>query len=182
MRWIVLALRWRVAKQQRLITNGLPCPARSQLMQSDNDTHLGAPTDVERGYLCAPSPYGAALAPRTSIHGVLVDILGRPLTARTIWDRKVGVCAELDAVRHRLIADDVVEVTQEGHASVGRVEMMRHLLEVRGSGSSTSRSCTVSAVRYDKRIDMVVELAAWREGMQADRLGLDEQYYTPEGD
>ena len=36
----------------------------------------------------------------------------------------------------------------------------------------------VGAVRYDKRIDMVVELAAWREGMQVDRLGLDERYYT----
>jgi HPr kinase/phosphorylase len=36
----------------------------------------------------------------------------------------------------------------------------------------------VGAVRNLKRVDMVVELAAWREGMQVDRLGLDEQYYT----
>jgi HPr kinase/phosphorylase len=79
-----------------------------------------------------------------------------------------------------LIADDVVELLQDGTAVVGRgAEMMRHLLEIRGLGIVDVKELYgVGAVRDVKRVDMVVELAAWREGMQVDRLGLDEQYYT----
>ena len=56
---------------------------------------------------------------------------------------------------------------------------MRHLLEIRGLGIVDVKELYgVGAVRNLKRVDMVVELAAWREGMQVDRLGLDEQYYT----
>ena len=42
---------------------------------------------------------------------------------------------------------------------------------------SMSKSFMVWGGAPSQASDMVVELAAWREGMQVDRLGLDEQYY-----
>ena len=165
-----------------LITNGLPCPAP---LAAHAERHrmpiLGSRQTSSEAIYAIQARMERALAPRTSIHGVLVDILGQGLLLLGQSGIGKSECAlSLIAKGHRLIADDVVEVTQEGHALVGRgVEMMRHLLEVRGLGIVDVKELYgVGAVRYDKRIDMVVELAAWREGMQVDRLGLDEQYYT----
>ncbi len=165
-----------------LITNGLPCPEQlSRRCEQHSMPVLSSRQPSSEAIYAIQERMAEALAPRTSIHGVLVDILGQGVLILGKSGIGKSECAlSLIANGHRLIADDVVEVIQEGTSLVGRgVEMMRHLLEVRGLGIVDVKELYgVGAVRHLKRLDMVVELAAWREGMQVDRLGLDEQYYT----
>ena len=165
-----------------LITNGFPCPASlMKRCEAHNMTVLGSRQPSSDAIYAIQERMAEALAPRTSIHGVLIDILGQGVLLLGKSGIGKSECAlSLLARGHRLIADDVVEIIQEGTSLVGRgVEMMRHLLEIRGLGIVDVKELYgVGAVRNLKRVDMVVELAAWREGMQVDRLGLDEQYYT----
>jgi len=165
-----------------LITNGFPCPASlMKRCEAHNMTVLGSRQPSSDAIYAIQERMAEALAPRTSIHGVLIDILGQGVLILGKSGIGKSECAlSLLARGHRLIADDVVEIIQEGTSLVGRgVEMMRHLLEIRGLGIVDVKELYgVGAVRNLKRVDMVVELAAWREGMQVDRLGLDEQYYT----
>ena len=165
-----------------LITNGSPCPeSLIKRCEAHGMSVLGSKQPSSDAIYAIQERMAEALAPRTSIHGVLIDILGQGVLLLGKSGIGKSECAlSLLARGHRLIADDVVEVIQEGTSLVGRgVEMMRHLLEIRGLGIVDVKELYgVGAVRHLKRVDMVVELAAWREGMQVDRLGLDEQYYT----
>ena len=165
-----------------LITNGLPCLKQlATRCEQYGMPVLGSRQPSSEAIYAIQERMAEALAPRTSIHGVLVDLLGQGVLILGKSGIGKSECAlSLVAKGHRLIADDVVEIIQEGTSVVGRgIEMMRHLLEVRGLGIVDVKELYgVGAVRHLKRVDMVVELAAWREGMQVDRLGLDERYYT----
>jgi HPr kinase/phosphorylase len=165
-----------------LITNGLSCPEEvAQACESESMAVLGSRQASSDAIDAVQERLAKALAPRTSIHGVLMDILGEGVLILGKSGIGKSECAlSLLARGHRLIADDVVEVIQAGTTVIGRgVEMMRHLLEIRGLGIVDVKELYgVASVRTNKRIDMVVELAAWREGLQVDRLGVDEQYYT----
>mgnify|MGYP001178514074 CR=1 FL=1 len=165
-----------------VITNGLACPKPlADACEEMAMPVLGSQQPSSEAINAVQERVSEALAPRTSIHGVLVDILGQGVLLLGKSGIGKSECALSLLVRgHRLIADDVVELLQDGTAVVGRgAEMMRHLLEIRGLGIVDVKELYgVGAVRDIKRVDMVVELAAWREGMQVDRLGLDEQYYT----
>ena len=165
-----------------LITNGLSCFVE---LAASCEQHampvLGSRQPSSEAINAAQERMSEALSKRTSIHGVLVDILGQGVLLLGQSGIGKSECAlSLLARGHRLIADDVVEIIQDGTAVAGRgVELMRHLLEIRGLGIVDVKELYgIAAVREIKRVDMVVELAAWREGLQVDRLGLDQQYYT----
>jgi HPr kinase/phosphorylase len=165
-----------------LISSGLPCPEALALACEEASMPVLGSRQLSSELIYAVQERMAeSLAPRTSIHGVFVDILGQGVLLLGKSGIGKSECAlSLLARGHRLIADDVVEILQAGTSVVGRgVELMRHLLEIRGLGIVDVKELYgIAAVRDVKRVDMVVELAAWREGMQVDRLGLDEQYYT----
>lgn len=165
-----------------LISSGLPCPEALALACEESSMPvLGSRQMSSEVIYAVQERMAESLAPRTSIHGVFVDILGQGVLLLGKSGIGKSECAlSLLARGHRLIADDVVEILQSGTSVVGRgVELMRHLLEIRGLGIVDVKELYgIAAVRDVKRVDMVVELAAWREGMQVDRLGLDQQYYT----
>jgi len=75
-------------------------------------------------------------APRTTIHGSLVDVYGVGL----LFSGRSGIGKSevaLDLVErgHRLVADDVVEITKHGDVLIGRGrEHLRHFMEIRGLG------------------------------------------------
>lgn len=121
------------------------------------------------------------LLPQTSVHGVLVDVLG----VGVLLLGKSGVgkseCA-LDLVLrgHRLVADDVVKVRLKlpavlfGEGS----DLLHYHMEVRGLGIINIKHLFgVAAIRERKKIDLVIELAEWQEGQEYDRLGLEERTY-----
>ncbi|HNW92778.1 MAG TPA: HPr(Ser) kinase/phosphatase [bacterium] len=122
------------------------------------------------------------LAPRTSLHGVLVDVFGVGVLLTGNSGIGKSECAlELIERGHRMVADDVVDIVAFGEGElVGRgAELIKYHMEVRGLGIINVRSLFgLAAVRDSVRIDMVVRLEDWREGVEYDRLGLDEQSET----
>lgn len=120
------------------------------------------------------------LAPTASIHGVLVDVLG--VGVLLIGRSGVGKSeAALDLVLkgHRLVADDVVEVTVRPPDTVwgAATELHQHHMEIRGMGIlNITHLFGVAAVRDNKKIEVVVELSEVEEG-EYDRLGTEGQVW-----
>lgn len=121
-------------------------------------------------------------APRTSIHGTLVDVYGVGL----LYTGKSGIgkseCT-LDLVErgHRLVADDVVNVIKKApDVIVGQAdERIGHHMEIRGVGIvNVEKLFGVRSVRIQKRIEVEVNLELWDESKEYDRLGIEDRYTT----
>jgi HPr kinase/phosphorylase len=122
------------------------------------------------------------LLPSTTLHGVLVDVLG----VGVLLMGKSGIgkseCG-LDLVLrgHRLVADDVVKVRLKLPAVLfgEGMDLLHYHMEIRGLGIINIKHLFgVAAIRERKKIDLVVELLEWETGQEYDRLGIDEQKYA----
>ena len=122
------------------------------------------------------------LAPRATLHGVLVDVYG--MGVLITGESGVGKSeAALELVRrgHQLVADDVVDVCRitENRLIGEAPEMVRHLMEIRGIGIIDIKAMYgISAVLTSKTIDMIIHLEPWKEKKAYDRLGLTEDFTT----
>ena len=118
------------------------------------------------------------LSPTTSVHGVLIDVLGVGI----LLMGKSGIGkseAALDLVLrgHRLVADDIVEIRKRPPDMIygGGSEIIKHHMEIRGLGIINIKDLFgISAVRDAKKIELVVELVEWNEEEEYDRLGVEE--------
>ncbi len=120
------------------------------------------------------------LAPRTTMHGVLVDIYGEGvLITGESGIGKSEAALELVKRGHRLIADDAVEIKKISHnILVGSCpELIRHFIEVRGIGIiNVKQMFGVQSIKDTQEIDLVIKLENWERGKEYDRLGLHEEY------
>lgn len=121
------------------------------------------------------------LAPRTRLHGVLVDIheVGVLLLGQSGIGKSESAL-ELVMRGHRLVADDVIECDfRPPNMVFGEpAGPLRHHMEVRGLGILNIKDLYgVTSVRDRKRIDLVVRLELWRPDAEYDRIGLDERYF-----
>lgn len=121
------------------------------------------------------------LLPSTTLHGVLVDVLG----VGVLLTGKSGIgkseCA-LDLILrgHRLVADDVVKVRMKlpavlfGEGS----DLLHYHMEIRGLGILNIKHLFgVAAIRERKKIDLAIELVEWDASEDYERLGLEELKY-----
>lgn len=118
-------------------------------------------------------------APTTSLHGSLADVYGVGLLFTGASGIGKSECV-LDLVErgHRLVADDLVIARRKGtDVLIGTGHpLQRHYMEIRGVGLIDVRSVFgIRAVRQQKRIEVVVVLQPWKEGMTAERTGLDTE-------
>ncbi len=117
------------------------------------------------------------LAPRESLHGVLVDVYG--VGVLIIGDSGIGkseTALELLRRGHRLVADDLVEVRKVDDTLSGTSpENIRHFMEIRGIGIINIRQLYgIGAVLLRKDIEMICRLEPWDPAKQYERLGLEE--------
>ena len=119
------------------------------------------------------------LAPRISMHGVLVEVNGEGILI--LGESGVGkseTALEIVKRGHRLIADDQVEIRRVSDTTlVGRApEVIRHLIEIRGIGILDVKELYgVSSVKPQEGIDFVINLELWDETKTYDRLGLTDE-------
>lgn len=111
-------------------------------------------------------------------HGVLMDIFGVGVLMR--GESGVGKSeTALEMIRsgHRLVADDVVEVSRIADRLVGRApEKIRHFMEVRGIGTVDVRYLFgVGAVLPEKEIDLVIDLDDFGGHEQYIRTGAEQE-------
>ncbi len=119
-----------------------------------------------------------ALAPRGTIHGVLVGLYG--IGVLLVGESGIGKseCA-LDLIKcgHQLVADDAVAVKRIGGALLGSSPALTsECLEVRGLGIINVRALFgVWAVAPPKRIVLCIEFKNRRDALDVERLGLERR-------
>ena len=121
-----------------------------------------------------------ALAPRATLHGVLMDVygVGVLITGRSSVG-KSEAALELVKRGHQLVADDVVDICKvsDDHLTGESPEMVRHLMEIRGIGIIDIKAMFgIGSVLMKKSIDMVIHLEKWDEQKDYDRFGLEDEY------
>ncbi|HBD86432.1 MAG TPA: HPr(Ser) kinase/phosphatase [Clostridiales bacterium] len=122
----------------------------------------------------------SSLAPRTTCHGVLVEVHGEGLLIT--GDSGIGkseTALELIKRGHRLIADDTVEIRRVSRDTiVGTApELIRYYMELRGIGVIDVRHIYgIGSVKPETNIDMVVNFELWNDEKAYDRLGLNTEY------
>lgn len=119
------------------------------------------------------------LAPRKSVHGVLMDIhgMGTLITGKS-GIGKSETALELIKRGHILVSDDRVDIYEAspgllvGHAP----QILERYIEVRGIGIvDVVKMFGAGAFRESKKLRLVVELEHWKKGKQYDRLGTETE-------
>lgn len=120
------------------------------------------------------------MAPRTQLHGVLLDVYG--VGVLIIGDSGVGkseTALEMIKRGHRFIADDAVEIKRVSHETlVGSCpKNIQYFLELRGIGIiDVQRMYGVESVMATQSIDLIIKLELWDERREYDRIGLTYDY------
>ncbi len=120
------------------------------------------------------------LAPRVTLHGVLVDIYGEGVLI--MGESGIGkseTALELIKRGHRFVADDAVEIKRASRQTlVGSCpEVIRYFIELRGIGIiDVKQMYGVESIKTTQAIDLVISLEAWNASKEYDRLGLNEEY------
>jgi HPr kinase/phosphorylase len=113
------------------------------------------------------------------LHGSFVDVygIGVLMTGRS-GIGKSEIALDLVERGHRLVADDVVMVTRKGEGILmgAGTDLVKHFMEIRGLGLIDVRSMFgVRAIRFQKRVELIVELEEWKPNQDYTRTGLDDQ-------
>lgn len=117
-------------------------------------------------------------AERISIHGSFVDVYG--VGVLFIGKSGIGkseVALDLIERGHRLVADDHIIFTKKGEGILigSGTQIAKHYMEIRGLGIiDVERMFGIRAIRYQKRLEIVVELELWDESNEYTRTGLEE--------
>lgn len=118
-------------------------------------------------------------APQVVVHGSFVDVYGVGI----LFIGKSGIGKSeiaLDLVErgHRIVADDIVMLTKKGETILmgTGTSMVQHFMEIRGLGIIDIRQMFgIRSIRFQKRLEIVVELEDWNSEIEYTRTGLDEE-------
>jgi HPr kinase/phosphorylase len=111
------------------------------------------------------------------LHGSFVDVYGVGL----LFCGKSGIGKSeiaLDLIErgHRLVADDIVLISKKAESILmgSGTSLVKHFMEVRGLGIIDVRKIFgIRAIRFQKRVEVIVELETWDDKKSYDRTGLN---------
>jgi HPr kinase/phosphorylase len=118
-------------------------------------------------------------SPRLTVHGSLVDVYGVGILF--VGNSGIGkseVALDLVERGHRLVGDDVIIFTKKGEGILigAGTKLGKHFMEIRGLGIIDIQSMFgIRAIRFQKRLEIIVELEQWDEKSEYTRTGLDEK-------
>lgn len=161
-----------------LVTKGLDTPADLlQISAAENIPILRSRAPSAVAIEKIADYLETRLAPRMTIHGVLLDVFG--LGVLILGPSGIGKseCAlELVLKGHRLISDDYVELTRRSSDKLSGAggKILQHHMELRGLGIINIKELFgISATSVSQNIDMAVRLERWNSDADYDRLGMD---------
>ena len=180
----------RIKAYDELMSKQFPCIIFCRGMEPDEEikaagTKYGVPvlvTDKATSAFTAEVIrwLNVELAPCISIHGVLVDVYGEGVLI--MGDSGIGkseTALELIKRGHRLVSDDVVEISKVSDVTlVGTApDITRHFIELRGIGIIDVKTLFgIESVKNTQSINLVIKLEEWDKEKEYDRLGLKEEY------
>lgn len=117
-------------------------------------------------------------SPQIALHGSFVDVYGVGLL---FYGRsgigKSEIALDLIERGHRLVSDDVVMISRKGEGILmgSGTDLVKHFMEIRGLGIIDVRSIFgIRAIRFQKRVELIVNLEEWSSKKEYTRTGLDE--------
>ncbi|HEX8536180.1 MAG TPA: HPr(Ser) kinase/phosphatase, partial [Cystobacter sp.] len=123
-----------------------------------------------------------SLTESSSLHGVLIDVFGvGVLLLGKSGIGKSEIALDLVMRGHRLVADDIVDVTRRRQGVVYGTgnAVIRHHMEIRGLGIINIKDLFgVASVRERKMIELVIELQEWDPHQEYDRLGVEDRFMS----
>lgn len=124
-------------------------------------------------------------APRITLHGTLMDVRGIGVLIRGESGVGKSECALALIERgHNLVADDIVYIKLIGERElVGKSsDLNRGYMECRGLGIvNIAELFGVRSVRLEKVINLVITFKEWKQGMDEERTGLEEEFFETLG-
>ena len=163
-----------------IVTKGLSIPQQVEYLANEmNIAIMTSRLSTDKLMISLTRFLREFFAPQKSMHGTLVETFGVGI----LLTGKSGIgkseCA-LDLVErgHRLIADDIVKITQTEDTLFGTsVNDFGYFMEVRGVGLiDVERMFGIEAVRHRAVIDTQVELLLWQDNLDYERIGLTNNY------
>lgn len=112
------------------------------------------------------------------MHGSFVDVFGVGIlfTGRS-GIGKSEIALDLIERGHRLVADDVVMLSKKSESILmgTGTSIVQHFMEIRGLGIIDIRQMFgIRSIRYQKRLEIIVELMEWKKDEEYQRIGLEE--------
>ncbi|MFH1052159.1 MAG: HPr(Ser) kinase/phosphatase [bacterium] len=118
-------------------------------------------------------------SPQAVVHGSFVDVYGVGiLFVGRSGIGKSEVALDLIERGHRLVADDVVMLTKKRESLImgTGTSLVKHFMEIRGLGIIDIRQMFgVRSIRFQKRLEIIVELMEWDKKDDYTRIGMDEE-------
>ena len=116
-------------------------------------------------------------APRTALHGTMVDVYGVGLLLSGLSGiGKSEIALDLVERGHRLVADDVVHVFRQKSILQSEASpVLGHKMEIRGIGIiDVEKLFGIRAIRKVKRLEVILNLVRWDNREQYERVGLED--------
>lgn len=153
-----------------------------QLATESNIPVFSTPSETTKVLYYLSEFLDTQFAPRTVLHGSFMDVYGVGImfTGRS-GIGKSEVALDLVERGHRLVADDVVMLVKKGEDILlgTGTNLANHFMEIRGLGIIDVRQMFgVRAIRFQKRLEIIVELEEWNPNSEYTRTGLDRQSMT----
>lgn len=140
---------------------------------------LSTPFDTTKATFLLSEFLDDQFAPQAVIHGSFVDVygIGVLFTGRS-GIGKSEIALDLVERGHRLVADDVVMLTKKRETILmgSGTSLVQHFMEIRGLGIIDVRQMFgIRSIRFQKRLEIIVELSDYNENEEYTRLGSDEE-------
>lgn len=162
-----------------IITNGNTLdPELLKIAEDHNVPVFRTPLETTKAAYLLSDFLDDQFSPQTTVHGSFVDVYGIGLLF--IGRSGIGkseVALDLVERGHRLVSDDVVTITRKGESIlIGTgTDLVKHFMEIRGLGLIDVQNIFgIRSIRFQKRIEVVVELMEWQPNGDFTRTGLDQ--------
>lgn len=149
-----------------------------EIAQENNVAVLSTEVDTTTAISTLSLYLNDQFSPHVTIHGSFMDVYGVGILF--VGGSGIGkseIALDLVERGHRLVADDVVILNNNtGTALMGTgTNLVQHFMEIRGLGIiDVRRMFGIRSIRYQKRLEIIVELEVWNSEGDYTRTGLEE--------
>jgi HPr kinase/phosphorylase len=162
-----------------VITNGFTLPSYLlDLISKKGIAFLQTNSDVTEVFDVLTGFLNDHFSPQMVVHGTFTDVhgVGILFVGRSAIG-KSEVALDLVERGHRLVADDTVMLTNNAEGTImgTSTKIAKHFMEIRGLGIIDVRAMFgVRAVRFQKRVEIIVELEQYHQDNEYTRTGLED--------
>lgn len=154
-------------------------PHLTAIAAKNNVVILGTTVDTTKAIQHLGEFLDDQFAEHVSMHGSFVDVYGVGMFL--VGKSGIGkseISLDLLERGHRLVADDITVFTKKRESILmgTGTSLVRHFMEIRGVGViDVQQMFGIRSIRFQKRLEMIVELEVYANNQEYNRTGLDEK-------